>query len=206
MHFKGLNDGLKVFDFKTFVTTAGPSPNNNIRAELFLLGCDKAKSGSPCEGCFNYLLWDRDKAEHAVDVTFMANRINEQCHNNKYITIGGGEPTDLAQIDHLIKLCKKLKKFGFHIMIYSWRQYEDMLLNKKCVKLFKYIDMLVDGVYDKSQRLYDDTLQDGLLSSIGSGNQKVVDVKNNISYRMDEIKELTLTKENELIYTLKGDK
>ena len=36
------NEGLKIFDMRTNVTTAGPSPNNNERIELFLLGCNQS--------------------------------------------------------------------------------------------------------------------------------------------------------------------
>ena len=39
------DEGLKVFDIRFDVTTAGPSPNGNKRIELFLLGCRKAASG-----------------------------------------------------------------------------------------------------------------------------------------------------------------
>ena len=45
--------GLLIRDLKWSVKTAGPSPFNNERTELFLLGCKKAMSGKPCKGCFN---------------------------------------------------------------------------------------------------------------------------------------------------------
>lgn len=111
-------EGLRIFDIKWRTDTAGPSPNNNERIEVFLLGCDKAMLGNPCKGCFNSITWDKNKAEYSWDPIELADMINEKCDpNNKYITIGGGEPTD--QIENLIPLTKKLKEHGFHIL----RQY-----------------------------------------------------------------------------------
>ena len=68
MKYVDADKGLKVFDIKFDVTTAGPSPNDNKRIELFLLGCDKAMRGDPCEGCFNRRLWDSNLAELSCDI------------------------------------------------------------------------------------------------------------------------------------------
>ena len=59
------NEGLRIFDIKWQVKTAGPSPNENKRIEVFLLGCDKAMQGNPCKGCFNSVTWDKSIAEFA---------------------------------------------------------------------------------------------------------------------------------------------
>lgn len=182
--------GLKVFDIRWATDTAGPSPDNNMRTELFLLGCKKAKDGNPCKGCFNSKTWDADIAEFAWDPLDVAERINELAPN-KYVTIGGGEPTD--QIDQLIPLCKKLKEYGFHIMMYTWRDLSTLVdsklisyygVNKDYLnvvthinELLKYIDIIVDGEFKQDERLYQEELGDGMLSSIGSGNQIVWDIK-----------------------------
>ena len=81
--------GLKVFDIKLKATTAGPSPDNNQRVELFLLGCKKACNGDACLGCFNSITWDANKAEFSWDPAEVAERINVMAPN-KYVTIGGG--------------------------------------------------------------------------------------------------------------------
>ena len=104
------NEGLKLFDVKLEATTAGPSPDNNIRTEVFLLGCKKAHQGDPCPGCFNSITWDDSIAEWSYDLVELAAELNKTTPN-KYITIGGGEPLD--QIDNLIILCKELKKYGY---------------------------------------------------------------------------------------------
>lgn len=190
-------EGLRIFDIKWHTDTAGPSPNNNERIEVFLLGCNKAMQGNPCKGCFNSITWDKSKAEYSWDPIELADMINEGCDpNNKYITIGGGEPTD--QVDMLIPFAKRLKEHGFHIMMYTWRDLKhelDLIFNhhmtayygissiekldfaEKMWELIRHLDIIVDGEYKQEERLYQQELGDGMLSSIGSGNQRVWDIK-----------------------------
>ena len=190
-------EGLRIFDIKWRTDTAGPSPNNNERIEVFLLGCNKAMQGNPCKGCFNSITWDKSKAEYSWDPIELADMINEGCDpNNKYITIGGGEPTD--QVDMLIPFAKRLKEHGFHIMMHTWRDLKhelDLIFNhhmtayygissiekldfaEKMWELIRHLDIIVDGEYKQEERLYQQELGDGMLSSIGSGNQRVWDIK-----------------------------
>ena len=81
--------GLSIFDIKLEATTAGPSPDNNKRTEVFLLGCKKAHQGDPCPGCFNSITWDTSRVEFTRDPVELAAFLNE-ITPNKYITIGGG--------------------------------------------------------------------------------------------------------------------
>ena len=228
MEYLEPNKGLKVFDIKFDVTTAGPSPNNNKRIELFLLGCDKAMNGYPCKGCFNQPLWNSNKAQHSLDPIELAQWIIDKTpRNERFITLGGGEP--LASIDQIIPLCKELKENGFHIMMYTWRKLSYYLQNKditedltmapfsnyikqRLPELLQYIDMIVDGQYIQEERLYDSDKADGLLSSIGSGNQKVWDINyyNKTgefrSYFMRDISKLIVDKEHLIFYLKEGYK
>ena len=208
------NNSLKVYDIKLRSYTAGPSPDNNSRTEIFLLGCKKALEGDACPGCFNSSTWNISKAEWGYDPVELAADLNENTPN-KYITIGGGEPTD--QLDNLIILCRELKKYGYHIMMYTWREMvkirrgyctKDMTDNNnkypispsKFEELIKYVDIIVDGEYDPKQRLYVDEATDGFYGSVGSGNQKIWDVKE-MEYRyMRDIKGLRLRENNSLEY------
>lgn len=211
---KNLN-GLLLRDCNWSVKTAGPSPYNNERTELFLLGCRKAIEGNPCKGCFNSSTWDNSKAQWSHNIELMAEHINNNAPN-KYITIGGGEPTD--QIDNLILLCKELKeKYGFHIMIYTWRSLKAMLKNDsqgihienldiKTKELLKYIDIVVDGEFKQEERLWDGQKGDGLISSVGSGNQIIWDIKNSIGYEMKSLNGISIDKNtNNLIYDIKEE-
>ena len=207
--------GLKVFDITLRSYTAGPSPDNNSRTEVFLLGCKKAMEGDGCPGCFNSTTWDISKAQWAYDPVELAAELNEIAPN-KYITIGGGEPTD--QIDDLIILCRELKKYDFHILVYTWRDLckarkeytlPDMSDNNnkypiasfKINELLQYIDILIDGEYDATERLYKDEATDGFYGSVGSGNQKVWDVPNMDFRYMRDINGLKINKYNYLIYS-----
>ncbi len=160
--------------------------------------------------------------------------INEYCDpNNKYVTIGGGEPTD--QIDQLIPFAKRLKEHGFHIMMYTWRNLEHIRntpvytltdeqnkhidtfkIKSKIKEILKYLDIVVDGEFKQDECLYQQELGDGMLSSIGSGNQVVWDIKlandnkneNVISTyfgcRLDELAGLYIKPDtNDLIYITK---
>lgn len=195
---KGNMNGILLRDCKWSVKTAGPSPDNNQRTELFFLGCNKAMSGHPCPGCFNSTTWDKSKADFSYDPILMAQHINNNAPN-KYITIGGGEPSD--QLDNLLILCKELKKYNFHIMIYTWKDLNNNINDFQ--ELLDYVDIMIDGEYKQEERLWDGSKEDGLLSSVGSGNQTVWNIKKKIGYRMRDLKALSLTANNELIYTLK---
>ena len=226
MEYVGPDEGLKVFDIKFDVTTAGPSPlENNKRIELFLLGCDKAMCGHACPGCFNRRLWDASLATHSCDIQSLAGWIIERTPmNERYITIGGAEPT--MQIDKLIPFCRILKDNGFHIMMYTWRElnYElsehtlpkvmdyplDKIDKSKWYDLFEVVDIIVDGQFVASKKLYEEDAADGFLSSIGSGNQKIWDIKyyrehhTMKGFYMDELESLRVGKiNNNLIFYVK---
>jgi organic radical activating enzyme len=214
------NEGLKVFDIKFEVQTAGPSPNNNKRIELFLLGCSKAMCGKACPGCFNYKLWDANLAERACDIESLAQWIIERTpESERYITLGGGEPSD--DIEHLIPFCKILKEAGFHIMLYTYHDLEaeielestniyNHITKSTWEQLFKYIDIVVDGPFVMNEKLYVEDYDDGFLSSIGSGNQKIYDIQyynkhNELrGYAMRRLSAIKLGFNNELIYYLKN--
>lgn len=227
-------EGLRLFDINWETDTAGPSPNKNKRIEVFLLGCDRAMEGNPCKGCFNNVTWNKDIAEHSWDPIELADMVNEGCDpNNKYVTIGGGEPTD--QIDKLIPFVKRLKEHNFHIMMYTWRSVEKLFHEVKIEfnekneiisksnpmlndfkELLKYLDIVVDGEFKQEECLYQQDLGDGMLSSIGSGNQMILDIKEAretscnenlnviIGYKMKDLVGLYIKPDsNDLVYITK---
>lgn len=210
-------EGLRVFDIKQDVLTAGPSTNNNKRTEIFLLGCKKALLGNPCKGCFNSITWDDSKSKFSREPLELADYIIKYS-KNKYITIGGGEPTD--QLHHLIPLLKKLKENGYHIIMYTWRDVISLLRDKEnykepiyCdnfiedfFKAIKYIDIIIDGEFILSERLWN-PLDDNISHNfVGSANQKIIDINKGTYIEVGYIKNLSLDDNNELIYELyEGD-
>lgn len=218
------NEGLRIFDVKWRVKTAGPSPNNNERIEVFLLGCEKAINGNPCKGCFNSITWDKSIAQFSRDPIEMADMINEGCDpNNKYVTIGGGEPTD--QLYALLPFVKRLKEHNFHILMYTWRSLKDILnspflyynekdkewkekdeplaFNGAFRQLLKYVDIIVDGEYIQEETMLNFNSINTAQNFIGSGNQIVWNINDFIvGYALKDINDLSL-KENKLKYSIK---
>lgn len=168
---------IRLFGVKWATDQGGPSPDNNMRTELYFMGCRKAMSGDPCDGCYNPDLWEtrldaitrspQDMAEHIAKFA-----------PNKYITIVGGEPTD--QMEGLTELCKLLKAKGFHILVFSWRSLKigsTGNIHPAWRGLIQNIDILVDGAYKKSERIYNEDFEDGFHNTIGSANQTIWDLK-----------------------------
>lgn len=205
--------GLRIFDIKWEVKTAGPSPNDNKRIEVFLLGCKKAMSGNPCKGCFNSMTWDKSIAEWSRDPIEVADMIIERCDpDNKYITIGGGEPTD--QLEYLIPLVKKLKENGFHILMYTWRNLRNELIAKPLTtfsdgttnpkafnrgikdqleEIMNYLDIIIDGEFIQEEKLWDPNDEENSARNfIGSGNQIIWDVPYRCGHALRDIKSVSL--------------
>jgi anaerobic ribonucleoside-triphosphate reductase activating protein len=199
---------IKLFTVTWSTDTAGPSPHKNMRTEVFFKGCNKAITGNACLGCFNQPLWD-DHAEFTHSPESIAAQISKHAPN-KFVTIGGGEPTD--QIEGLIELTRLLKEDGFHIMVYTWKDLHSVLHNhtgerNEFLRLLQNIDMLVDGIFDPKERLYQMNHGDGFLSSIGSGNQTIWDVRDYqkdghdlMGYKMRDLQGMYLKMNNDLVY------
>ena len=159
---------IAMFDVRYDIDTAGPSPNNNLRTELYFAGCNKALSAEgPCKGCFNPLLWYRERGLVKSPQEFL-DCLNS--HNiRKFITIVGGEPTD--QLEGLIEFGKLAKADGYHIILFSWHSKE--WLEEKMGDGVLRADIIVPGEYRASERIYDENLKGGIHNVVGSGNQLI---------------------------------
>lgn len=174
-----MTNKLKIFDVKWTSLTAGPSPDDNRRTEIFLWGCNMAASGAPCKNCFNPELWNVSDAVRDYSPREVADNINKHAPN-KFVTIVGGEPLD--QIIPLAELCQYLKEYGFHIILFTHYRLREIMIDANLARdsdsyltLLHNIDMLIDGKYDETQRIYDESTGDGLHDAVGSGNQIIWD-------------------------------
>ncbi len=164
---------MRIFNAKWTSTSAGPSPDNNKRTEVFLAGCKMAMDGHPCKGCFNPKLWDHRHCVADVGAYEVAKQI-ERFAPNRYITFVGGEPLDQAK--ELITACAWLKP-EYHIIVITHYMLEE-IIEHGWQDLLVYIDILIDGKYDETQRIWDeDKAGDGLHDVVGSGNQTIWDVR-----------------------------
>ena len=168
---------IKLFDVKWATRSGGPSPDDNNRTEIYFMGCKKAAAGNACDGCYNPTLWESRLGAKTYTPLEIAEQV-EKFAPNKFVTIVGGEPTD--QLEGLSELCRLLKEKGFHIIVFSWKTLEHMFTDNNgwtYAKLLQNIDILVDGEYDKHQRIYQEDADDGFLNTIGSANQTIWDIR-----------------------------
>lgn len=196
-----------VYDVIWESNQAGPSPDNNIRTEVFLKGCQRAIEGNPCDDCFNKELWsNKSKIDYTPEE--VAKNIIKYS-SNKYVTFVGGEPLD--QIKDLIGVTKILKSKGYHIIVFTWRELKNILNNKDSfitremiLELLKYVDIIIDGEYDKTNRIFNNKMNNGLHNAIGSGNQTIWNIKYNIGFRAEDLAALKI-KNGELLYYKKKE-
>lgn len=95
-----------VHSFETFTTVDGPG----IRFILFLSNCPLR-----CKYCHNPDTWACKGKEYSVDEIVNEILKYKNYYKNGGVTISGGEP--LLQIDFVIEIFKKLKKYNMHTAI-----------------------------------------------------------------------------------------
>ena len=87
------------------------------------------------------------------------------------ITLTGGHPLEPENYPEVLQLCKDIKAQFPNKTIWLYTGYSFLeLYCHKVAKILSYIDVLVDGKYDKE-------LRDINLKWRGSSNQRVIDVK-----------------------------
>lgn len=189
-----------MFDIRYRIKTAGPSPDNNKRTELYFAGCAKASSGNPCKNCFNPSLWIKGKSITRDAADFV--ECLERHAVPKYITIVGGEPTD--QIEGLVEFGKLAKAKKYHIILFSWHNIEWLKENLQDARY--YFDIIVPGEYREELRIYDEKKEDGLHNVVGSANQFIWLPKEEIAIAAGEISSMSLNRDNVLEVKLYDDK
>ena len=92
------------------------------------------------------------------------------------VTFSGGEP--ICQPEGFLELAKAVKERNLNLITYSGYTYEQIMhmssKNESIKELLPYLDILIDGQYDESQR-------DLTLMFRGSRNQRVIDVKESLA-------------------------
>ena len=121
-----------------------------------------------CEGCHNP---ETHNKEAGVNKS-IKEILEELCKNEKYIndiTISGGDSLTF-QYEETLKLLKELKHKNKNIWLYTGYTIEELLKDNNRKECLNYIDILVDGKFEKDKR-------DVTLLFRGSGNQRVIDVQ-----------------------------
>ncbi|MCR4955924.1 MAG: anaerobic ribonucleoside-triphosphate reductase activating protein [Lachnospiraceae bacterium] len=145
------------------ITKDDMNNGDGLRAVLWLSGCDHC-----CEGCQNPITWDPNGGlpfdSKAKEELF---GILEKDYTSG-ITFSGGDPLYIGNRMDVTSLAKEItKKFPDKtIWMYTGFYYEDVAQ----LEVMNYVDVLVDGPFVLAKR-------DTTLHWVGSGNQRVIDVK-----------------------------
>lgn len=143
-----------------------------IRVSLFTQGCN-----IHCYNCFNQELWNPDGGKPYTKKTEdLIIRLLDKPYI-KGLSILGGEPLMIQNLNALYLLCKRIKKElpDKDIWLYTGRTYNEIItysrINNKDYLLYNLIDVLVDGKYHDSER-------DLTLPFRGSKNQGIIKLGN----------------------------
>ena len=146
-----------------------------VRVSLFVSGCRRY-----CPECFNKEAWDFKYGKPFTDkeITFIESKL--QLPQVRGLSLLGGEPMELENVIELWPLCQYLKTHypDKDIWCYTGYTFEELWVreNSATRKLLDYIDILVDGDYQKDKH-------DLSLRFRGSSNQRLIDIKKTFKQR-----------------------
>lgn len=150
---------------------ASIKPNDSINGEgvcvsLFVQGCE-----GKCPNCFNKETWNFNggKPFGGRELQYIKHSLTANGIKRNF-SILGGEPLHSNNIKEVTTIINEIKTFDNSIKIYVWTGYlyED-LLKKYGEKIFKNIDVLIDGRFEMKEK-------DVTLKLRGSSNQRIIDV------------------------------
>lgn len=136
------------------------------RVSLWISGCH-----FHCEDCHNQELWDFNAGD-VFDLEAESKILNflklDYCEG---LSILGGEPLELINnlALHTLLMIVKSKFPNKSIWVYTGYKFEDI----KHRNIMKYIDVLVDGQFEKDKKIVD-------LKFRGSTNQRKIDVQKSL--------------------------
>lgn len=150
-------DYLCILDIVQDTIVDGPG----FRTSIYAAGCPHA-----CKGCHNPQSWSRENGQMmSIDSIMLEIKQNPVAH----VTFSGGEP--FMQASGFLALAKRIKEETEKtIWCYTGFRYETLLASAECSNLLSYIDVLVDGRYEETER-------DSSLRFRGSRNQRIIYIK-----------------------------
>ena len=139
---------------------------DGINVSLWFSGCEHK-----CPGCYSQHTWDFNQGELFTNKTidFIIHLLKKDgIHKN--LSILGGETLSPNKIGPITELVKRVKRELPDTKIFLWTGY-----TWDCISgliLMKYLDVVIDGRYDKDQH--------NPSRYKGSTNQRVIDVKKSL--------------------------
>lgn len=132
-----------------------------IRYAIFAQGCVHK-----CMNCHNPETHDPTRGE-LLDADEIVKDILNSPHING-ITLSGGDP--FLQPGAFDYICEKLKLNNINVISFTGYKYEEILQDKKKLKLLEKVDVLIDGPFMIDKK----SLK---LPFRGSTNQRIIDIK-----------------------------
>ena len=138
-----------------------------VRVSIFMQGC-----AFNCENCFNKETHDFNGGQEFNEETI--DRVLKLCENENIegLSILGGEPMHMKNIEGTTQLAKAFKEKFPNKDLWMWSGFK-FDKDLKDQEAMKYVDVLVDGQYV-------DALHNPKLKWKGSSNQRVIDVKQSL--------------------------
>ena len=152
-----------------------------VRVSLFVSGCKRH-----CPECFNKEAQDFKYGKPFTDkqITFIESKL--QLPQVRGLSLLGGEPMELENVAELMPLCKyyKTQYPDKDIWCYTGYTIEELLNRNNIVtkEILKYIDILVDGDFQKDKH-------DLSLKFRGSSNQRIIDIQKTLKTKNIELVE-----------------
>jgi anaerobic ribonucleoside-triphosphate reductase activating protein len=135
-----------------------------IRYSIYLSGCSHR-----CAGCHNPESWDPETGEPLTGerISDIIRAINANPLLDG-VTFSGGDP--LYSPREFLPLVKRIKEATRqNIWCYTGYRYEEILLRPELSAILPYIDVLVDGKFDKNR-------ESPYLYFRGSENQRIIPI------------------------------
>lgn len=132
-----------------------------FRYTIFFQGCSHH-----CHDCQNKASWDFDGGNEQ-SIGDLLKGVDKAYYIDG-ITLSGGEPFEQPD-EEMLELLKELKNRNLDIIAFTGYTFEQLHKNEKTSKLLPFIDTIVDGKFEASQKSL-------ALRFRGSKNQRVIDV------------------------------
>lgn len=119
-----------------------------LRVSLWVSGCPHK-----CHGCHNPQTWNKDLGNEFTTSTYEELLELLQQGAGRDLTITGGDPLAPYNYDDVLHLCKALKEDmpWVNIWVYTGYYYDELIDYGK-QEIFDYINALVDGRYEESEK------------------------------------------------------
>lgn len=126
---------------------------------IWVQGCSHA-----CEGCFGQDTWDYTGGYEKSSYQIIS-EISELRDSIRGITLLGGEPFDKSK--DLAEVAEYAKSLSLDVIAFSGYLYEEIKADKEKAGLLKYVDLLIDGRFEKEKPEFSRPLA-------GSANQRFI--------------------------------